>query len=428
MVEEPQNSSIPTPRFNQGLGTLNPLYNTGGTYSHNGMIDYPIYPISKMHFGKFPDSVECQNWKVNFKTEVCARSAFPHITMQWINKVEIAKSIHDLLTSQSMTRGRYFTDFEMPDAMIADAFKKVITSVHFRRRIGVEEQRAQQYDRFLRGRQIAYMIYEYFRATGAYEAVQGSSDLFSTRLQRKWHSRFRHKTGPSSLAASEIPSETVLEGLYKLQSTRYCSASDCIGFVQGTHWEHQDTFLKVHLNSKTWALVFLQVEANWYRQHCGTMRRIEKRTAESYNTNSTLCHEVLDLESSVSYRRNVSSKMLIEKIRGVRSRTCISENSVTPETSSVRRPNFKSEVCSVSGCPTIAMFWRKRSEGGQISGRSHDVTVKRRAWLPWFWNAGCEGSVCIEEDHLQSVLPKKSQCQRAACSEKRQISSRKTDC
>ena len=34
-------------------------------------------------------------------------------------------------------------------------------------------------DRFLRGRQIAYMIYEYFRVTGAHEAVLDYSDLFS---------------------------------------------------------------------------------------------------------------------------------------------------------------------------------------------------------------------------------------------------------
>ena len=55
--------------------------------------------------------------------------------------------------------------------------------VHFRRRVSVEEQRAQKYDRFLRGRQIAYMICEHCRATGACEAVQGVSDLFTINLQ-----------------------------------------------------------------------------------------------------------------------------------------------------------------------------------------------------------------------------------------------------
>ena len=53
----------------------------------------------------------------------------------------------------------------------------------FRRRESVEEQRAQKDDRFLRRKEIAYMIFEHFRATGAHEAVQGLSDLFKKRLQ-----------------------------------------------------------------------------------------------------------------------------------------------------------------------------------------------------------------------------------------------------
>ena len=47
----------------------------------------------------------------------------------------------------------------------------------------VEEQRVQKSDRFSRGGQIAYMIYEHFRATGAYEAVQGLSDFFTISSQ-----------------------------------------------------------------------------------------------------------------------------------------------------------------------------------------------------------------------------------------------------
>ena len=56
-----------------------------------GMMDDPKFPISEMHLGKFPDSLEFQSWEVNFKTEVSAKSAFPHITMHWIKEVEIAK-------------------------------------------------------------------------------------------------------------------------------------------------------------------------------------------------------------------------------------------------------------------------------------------------------------------------------------------------
>ena len=53
---QPQSSSFPTTRFNQGIATPNPLSLTGGIYAPSGMMDYPRLPISEMHFGKFPDS------------------------------------------------------------------------------------------------------------------------------------------------------------------------------------------------------------------------------------------------------------------------------------------------------------------------------------------------------------------------------------
>ena len=43
----------------------------------------------------------------------------------------------------------------MHDARIASALKRIISNTSFRSRVSVEEQRAQKYNRFLRGRQIA---------------------------------------------------------------------------------------------------------------------------------------------------------------------------------------------------------------------------------------------------------------------------------
>ena len=43
----------------------------------------------------------------------------------------------------------------MHDARIASALRKIFSSTSFRKRVSVEEQRAQKYNRFLRGRQIA---------------------------------------------------------------------------------------------------------------------------------------------------------------------------------------------------------------------------------------------------------------------------------
>ena len=100
--------------------------------------------------------MEFQSWKVNFKSEVRSTSADPHLTMHWIQEVEIAKPIDELMTSRSIVGRNDISD--MLDAMIASALKRLLDKyTHFRKRVSAEEQRAQKHDRFLRGRQIAYI-------------------------------------------------------------------------------------------------------------------------------------------------------------------------------------------------------------------------------------------------------------------------------
>ena len=136
--------------------------------------------------------------------------------MFWTKEVEIAKSIDDHLTSQSITRRTDIPDYDMLDAMIASALKKHLnTQMHFRTRLSVEEHRAQKSDRFLRERQMARMICEHFRAPGAHEAIQRLSGLFTTSLQNDDVQDFDVRWDQAPLSASEIPTEMILEGLCK---------------------------------------------------------------------------------------------------------------------------------------------------------------------------------------------------------------------
>ena len=86
--------------------------------------------------------------------------------------------MNSLLQNQ---KGQDFPDYEELDLMMASALKRCYDKqTHFRKKLSVEEQRAQ--NRFLRGRQIAYLICEYFRPAGSYGEVQGLSGLFSMKL------------------------------------------------------------------------------------------------------------------------------------------------------------------------------------------------------------------------------------------------------
>ena len=87
-------------------------------------------------------------WKIRFKIEVCTCSQFPTEAMQLMKEVSV-----DDLRSSSSTRGISMPNFEVLDARISSALNKSIHNSQFKRRISLEEQKAQKEDRFLRGRQ-----------------------------------------------------------------------------------------------------------------------------------------------------------------------------------------------------------------------------------------------------------------------------------
>ena len=108
-------------------------------------------------------------------------------------------------------------DFEVLDARIASALNKIIHNSHFKRRISLVEQKAQKQDRFLRGRQIAYLIYDYFRATGIQDSVENYADLFTISLRNDDIQEFDSKWDGILLSTTKIPPDDILEGLYKLR-------------------------------------------------------------------------------------------------------------------------------------------------------------------------------------------------------------------
>ena len=72
-------------------------------------------------------------------------------------------------------------------------------------------------DRFLRGRQIAYLIYEYFRVTGANDSVDNYADLFTIVLRNDDVQEFDSKWDEILFSMTKIPPDDILEELYKLR-------------------------------------------------------------------------------------------------------------------------------------------------------------------------------------------------------------------
>ena len=122
----------------------------------------------------------------------------------------------DLKTSRSI-RGTRGPDFEVLDAKIASALNRIIHNTQFKRKVSLEEMKAQKEDRFLRGRQIAYLIYEYFRVTGANDSVENYADLFTIALRKDDIQEFDSNWDEIILSMTQIPSDDILESLFTLR-------------------------------------------------------------------------------------------------------------------------------------------------------------------------------------------------------------------
>ena len=84
---------------------------------------------------------------MNFKGEVCSSSRFFNGSARNMDEFK----------SSTTKFGRTILDFEPLDSQIAGAVKTLMTA-DFKRRVYMEEQQAQDDNRFLKGRHIAYIL------------------------------------------------------------------------------------------------------------------------------------------------------------------------------------------------------------------------------------------------------------------------------
>ena len=77
------------------------------------------------------------------------------------------------------------------------------------------KRRPRSKTRFLRGRQIAHVICEYFRVIGANDSVENYADLFTFGLRSDDIQAFDSKWDGILLSMTKIPPDDVMESLYK---------------------------------------------------------------------------------------------------------------------------------------------------------------------------------------------------------------------
>ena len=139
--------------------------------------------------------------------------------MLWIKEVEMVESVDDLKSSSSV-RGIRTTDFQVLDAKIALALNRIIHNTRFKKKVSMEAQKAQKEDSFFGGRQIAYLIYEYFRVTGSNDPVKKFADRITVVLRNDDIQEFDSEWDEILFSMTQVPPDDILEGLYKLRRIR----------------------------------------------------------------------------------------------------------------------------------------------------------------------------------------------------------------
>ena len=141
----------------------------------------------------------------------------PAEALSWMKEVDMANSVDDLKTSRSISR-RQYQNFETLDARIATALKKTTQNSNFKKEGPLQdEQKAQEEDRFLRGRQISFVIYEHFWVTGTHETILDFSDITGVTLRGDDVLGFGTRSGGVLLSTHEVLSDNILESLFKMQ-------------------------------------------------------------------------------------------------------------------------------------------------------------------------------------------------------------------
>ena len=161
--------------------------------------------------------------------------------------------LEEFKSSRSIA-GKNFPKFELLDAKIASALNKIIQNSQFKKKVSLEEQKAQKEDRFLRGGQIAFMIYEYFRVTGTHDTVSDYTDLFSVHLRDDNVQEFDTSWDEVLLSVSKIPSDDVLESLFKFRIREFDQLKNRIGIVR-----HRDS-------SEDTDAQLSNIETQWQRE------------------------------------------------------------------------------------------------------------------------------------------------------------------
>ena len=236
------------------------------------------------NFDKFPTPATFACWKTKFLTEVCICSQFPTEAMLWIKEVDgWISGWSEIFVFYQRILG---PDFEVLDARIASALNRIIQNTRFKKKVSLEEQKAQKEDHFYHGKQFTYLIYDYFRVTGANDSVENCADLCTISLRNDDIQEFDSKFDGISLSMTKIPRDDILEGLHKWRTRESEKFKFVFELYDGPENHRLKTMVKQNLRVKNFEARNWNCEKNAVVKNQGIKQREERSLGDCWQWKS----------------------------------------------------------------------------------------------------------------------------------------------
>ena len=218
-TDEVSEDTIPTPRFARKSSAWNPPQ-IEEACPQNYMVDQERLQISGLHFDKFPALATFSCWKIRCNNRSMRLFQFTHGS-----NVMDQRSRNGRFSGQSWVIALN-SRISFPEFWGAGCEDCVISArdhpeLQLQEKVSLEEQKAHLQDRVLRGRQIAFMIHECFRATGVRDDVLDYAELFYITFRNDDVQEIDTRWEEILFSLSKFPSDDVLENLYKLRGAAW---------------------------------------------------------------------------------------------------------------------------------------------------------------------------------------------------------------
>jgi hypothetical protein len=152
-----------------------------------------------------PNISRFKGWLLSFRKDVASAAGKPEAGFKWISAVETAASYESLADSG---------EFGVLDCKLAAAFGKILNG-EIGRQVNLAEEKAAKNGHMLKGRQIAYMVMDYFKITAQEGAILELDDLVSLQLHSSNLKKFTHDWESTLIGFKSAPSDDMLEALFK---------------------------------------------------------------------------------------------------------------------------------------------------------------------------------------------------------------------